>query len=77
MSFHDPFNAFVYYSNQCDVIPSKNSRNKSNHFTVVLNPIPIQVFLYSFKNTSGSSPLLPIKAGITMLIFILFYLFIF
>jgi type II secretory pathway component PulF len=29
--------------------------------------------LYSLKNTSGSSSLLPLKTGITMLIFILSY----
>jgi hypothetical protein len=32
----------------------------------------MQTLLYSLKNTLGSSPLLPLKTGITMLIHILF-----
>jgi hypothetical protein len=73
MSFHDPFNASVYHSNQWDVIPSKNSRKKLSHSVVVLSPVLIQILLYSLKNTLGSSPLLPLKIGITVLIFILSY----
>ncbi len=69
MSFHDPLNVFVYCSNQCDVVPFKNSRKKLNHFIIVLSLVPIQAL---FKNISRSSPLLPLKIGITMLIFILF-----
>jgi hypothetical protein len=50
MSFHDPFNVFVYRSNQCDVVPFKNLGKKLSHSIIVLNPVLIQVFLYSFKN---------------------------
>jgi hypothetical protein len=56
MSFHDPFNASICHSNQCDVVPSKNLGNKLNHFIVVLSLVPIQALLYSFKNILGSSP---------------------
>jgi hypothetical protein len=72
MSFHDPFNVYVCHSNQWDVVPSKNSGKKLSHYVVVLNPIPIQVILYSLKNTLRFSPLIPLKIKITMLIFILF-----
>jgi hypothetical protein len=73
MSFHDPLNASICHSNKCDVVPSKNLRKKLSHSIVVLNPVLIQALLYSFKNTSRSSPLLPLKTRITMLNFILFY----
>jgi hypothetical protein len=71
MSFHDPFNVFVYRSNRCDVVPSKNSRNKLNYSVVIPNPVPIHALLYSLKNILGSSPLLPLKIGITMVIFLI------
>jgi hypothetical protein len=66
MSFHDPFNVFVYRLNQCDDVPSKNLGKKLNHFTIILSLVPIEAFLYSLKNTSlkntsRSSPLLPLK----------------
>jgi hypothetical protein len=71
MSFHDPFNVSICRSNQCDVIPSKNSRKKLRHSVVVLSPVPIQTFLYSLQDTSRSSPLLPLKTKITMLLLML------
>jgi hypothetical protein len=72
LSFNDPFNTSIYRSNQCDVVPSKNSGRKLSHYAAVLSPELIQTLLYSFKNTLGSSPLIPLKTGITMLILILF-----
>ncbi len=74
MSFYDPFNAYVCHSNQCDVTPSKNLEKKLSHFIVVLSPISIHVLLYSFKNISGSSPLLPLKIEITIVIIIIIIL---
>jgi hypothetical protein len=71
MSFHDPFNFFVCRSNQNDVVPSKNSRRKLSHYVAILSPVPIQGRLYSFENILGSSPLLPLKTEITILILIL------
>jgi len=71
MSIHDPFNFSVYRSNQSDAIPSKNSGRKLSHSVAVLSPVLIQACLYSLKNTSGSSPLFPLKIGITILILIL------
>ncbi len=59
MSFHDPFNSSVCRSNQNDAVPSKNSGRKLSHSAAVLSLVPIQARLYSLKNTSGSSPLLP------------------
>jgi hypothetical protein len=52
--------------------PLRIQENKLSHYVAVLNPILIQVLLYSLKNTLGSSPLIPLKTKITMLIFILF-----
>jgi hypothetical protein len=71
MSFHDPFNSSVCCSNQNDAVPSKNSGRKLSHSAAILSPVPIQARLYYLKNTSGSSPLLPLKTGITILIIIL------
>jgi hypothetical protein len=34
--------------------------------TTIQSPVPIQALLHSLKNTLGSSPLLPLKIGITM-----------
>jgi hypothetical protein len=53
MSFHDPFNAFVYCSNQCDATPFKNLRNKLSHYVAVPHSIPIKVLLYSLKKYFG------------------------
>jgi hypothetical protein len=58
MSFHNPFNAFVYCLNERDVVSFKNLGKKLNHFIVILNLVLIQAFLYSFKYTLGFSPLL-------------------
>jgi len=59
------------HSNLDDVVPFKDLGKKLSHSIVVLSPVPIQALLYSFKNTLGSSPLLPLKIGLTRLI--LFY----
>jgi hypothetical protein len=75
MSFHDLFNAFVCPSNQCDYVPSKNSGRKLSHFVAILSRVPIQALFYFPRNTSRSSPLLPLKTGITMLLCILSYFF--
>jgi hypothetical protein len=71
MSFHDPFNASIYPSNECDVIPSKNSGRKLSHFVAILSLVPIQALFYSLRNTSGFSPLFPLKTRMTILILIL------
>jgi hypothetical protein len=39
-----------------------------SHSKIILNLVPIQALLYSIKNTLGSSPFLPFKIGIIMLI---------
>jgi len=49
-----------------------NSKNKLNHSIVVLSLVLIQGFLYSLKNILRSSPLFPLKIGITTFIFIFF-----
>jgi hypothetical protein len=50
MSFHDPFNVFVYCSNQCDVVPFKNSRKKLSHSINVLSPVPLWIEKQHLRN---------------------------
>jgi hypothetical protein len=62
-------NASICHSNQCDVLPFKNLGKKLSHSIVILKLVPIQALLYSLKTTSRSSPFLPLKIGLTMIIF--------
>jgi hypothetical protein len=48
MSFHDPFNVYVYRSNQFDIVPSKNSRKQIKPF-----------YNYSKPNTNTSYLIFP------------------
>ncbi len=63
MSFHDPLKKkFIIQTNL------NLGKKLINHSITIQSPVPTKVFLYSLKNTLGSSPLLTLKIGITMLI---------